>query len=105
MAGNFEPAAKFFTSRGRLEKQKQQNEYSNKGKKLINRSYYIRMNVDEYLTGFFVKNSLESFCDATNLSATYFSFIAAIMIFDRFPKFGCAKRDAWRGFAGNGNVT
>ena len=32
----------------------------------------------------------------------YFSFIAAIMIFDRFPKFGRAKRDAWRGFTGNG---
>ena len=30
----------FFTSRGRLEKQKQQNEYSNKGKKHINISYY-----------------------------------------------------------------
>ena len=39
MAGNFERATKFFTSRGRLEKQKQQNEYSNKGKKHINRSY------------------------------------------------------------------
>ena len=32
----------------------------------------------------------------------YFSFIAVIMIFDRFPKFGRAKRDAWRGFRGNG---
>ena len=32
----------------------------------------------------------------------YFSFIAAIMIIDRFPKFDWAKRDAWRGFTGNG---
>ena len=32
----------------------------------------------------------------------YFSFIAAIMIFDRFPKFDRAKRDARRGFTGNG---
>ena len=31
-----------------------------------------------------------------------FSFIATIMIFDRFPKLGWAKRDAWRGFTGNG---
>ena len=30
MAGNFKPATKFFTSRGRLEQQKQQNECSNK---------------------------------------------------------------------------
>ena len=74
MAGNFEPATKFFTSRGRLEKQKQ-NEYSNKGNKHIN----------HILTD--VKYSLESFCDATNLSASLFSFIAAIIIFDRFPKF------------------
>ena len=65
----------FFTSRGRLEKQKkQQNEYSNKGKKHINRSYYISMNVDEYLFGFFVKNYLESFYDATNLSTSLFLF-------------------------------
>ena len=42
MAGNFEPATKFFISRGRLEKQKQQNKYSNKGKKHINRSYYFK---------------------------------------------------------------
>ena len=33
MAGNFEPATKSFTSPGRLEKQKQQNKYGNKGKK------------------------------------------------------------------------
>ena len=32
----------------------------------------------------------------------YFSFIAVIMIFDRFPKVGRAKRDAWRAFTGNG---
>ena len=32
----------------------------------------------------------------------YLSFIAAIMIFDGFLKFGWAKRDAWRGFTGNG---
>ena len=32
----------------------------------------------------------------------YFSFIAVIMIFDRFPKFATAKRDACRGFSGNG---
>ena len=32
MAEIFEPATKFFTSRGRLEKQKQRNEYSNKTK-------------------------------------------------------------------------
>ena len=32
----------------------------------------------------------------------YFSFIAAIMIFYRFAKFGLAKRDAWHGFTGNG---
>ena len=74
MTGNFEPATKSFTSRGQLEKQKQQNEYSNKDKKNINRSYYICMNVDEYLSGFFVKNYLESFCDATNLSASQFLF-------------------------------
>ena len=74
MAGNFEPVAKFFTFLGRLEKQKQQNEYSNKGKKHINRSYYISMNVDEHLSGFFVKNYLESFCDATNLLASQFLF-------------------------------
>ena len=74
MAGNFEPATKVFTSRGRLEKQKQQNEYSNKDKKHINRSYYISMNVDEHLSGFFVKNYLESLCDATNLSASLFLF-------------------------------
>ena len=43
MAENFDPATKFFTSRGRLEKQKQQNEYSNKGKKLVNRTYYTSM--------------------------------------------------------------
>ena len=36
------------------------------------------------------------------LKLAYFSFIAAIMIFDRFPKFGWAKRDAWRGFTWNG---
>ena len=46
----------FFTSRGRLEKQKQQNEYSNKDKKHINRSYCISMSVDEHLSGFLVKN-------------------------------------------------
>ena len=74
MAGIFEPTTKFFTSRGQLEKQKQQNEYSNKGKKHINLSYYIRMNVDEHLSGFFMKNYLESFCDATNLSASLFLF-------------------------------
>ena len=74
MAGNFEPATKFFTSRERLEKQKQQNEYSNKGKKHINRSYYISMNVDEHLSGFFVKSYLESFCNATNVSARLFLF-------------------------------
>ena len=74
MAGNFEPVTKFFTSRGRLEKQKQPNEYSNKGKKHINQSYYISMNVDEHLSGFFVKNYLESFCDAANLSASLFFF-------------------------------
>ena len=28
--------------------------------------------------------------------------MAVIMIFDRFPKFGRAKRDAWHGFSGNG---
>ena len=33
MAGNFESATNFVTSRGRLEKHKQQNEYSNKDKK------------------------------------------------------------------------
>ena len=74
MAGNFEPATKFFTSRGRLEKQKQQNEYCNKGKKHINRSYKISMNEDEHLSDFFVQNHLESFCDATNLSASLFLF-------------------------------
>ena len=74
MAGNFEPATKFFTSRARLEEQKQQNEYSNKGKKHINRSYYISMSVDEHLPGFFVKNYLGSFCDTTNLSASLFLF-------------------------------
>ena len=74
IAGNFEPARKFFTPPGRLEKQKQQNEYSNKGKKHINRSYYISMNVDEHLSGFFVKNYFESFCDVTNLSASLFLF-------------------------------
>ena len=31
----------------------------------------------------------------------YFSFIAAIMIFDRFPEFGWVKRNALRGFTGN----
>ena len=35
----------------------------------------------------------------------YFSFIVATMIFDRFPKFGRAKRDAWRGFTGNGKIS
>ena len=74
MAGNFKPATKFFTSRGRLEKQKQQNEYSNKGKKHINRSYCISMNVDEHLSGFFMNNYFESFCDATNLLASLFLF-------------------------------
>ena len=74
MAGNCEPATKFFISRGRLEKQKEQNGYINTGKKHINRSYYISMNVDEHLSGFFVKNSLESFCDATNLLASLFLF-------------------------------
>ena len=33
MAENFEPATKGFIYSGRLEKQKQQNEYSNKDKK------------------------------------------------------------------------
>ena len=64
----------FLTPCGRLEKQKQQNEYSNKGKKHINRSYYISMNVNEHLSGFFVKNYLESFYNATNLSASIFFF-------------------------------
>ena len=32
----------------------------------------------------------------------YFSFIVATITFDSFPKFGRAKRDAWRGFTGNG---
>ena len=32
----------------------------------------------------------------------YFSLIAATIIFDSFPKFGRAKRDAWHGFTGNG---
>ena len=32
----------------------------------------------------------------------YFSFIVATIIFDSFPKVGRAKRDAWRGFTGNG---
>ena len=45
-----------------------------KGKKHINQSYYISMNVDEHLPGFFVKNYLESFCDAANLSASLFLF-------------------------------
>ena len=74
MAGNFELAVKSFTSRGRLEKQKEQNEYTNKGKKHINQSYYTSMNVDEHLSGFFVKNYLDSFCDATNLSTSLFLF-------------------------------
>ena len=73
MARNFELATKFFfSSRGRLEKQKQQNEYNNKSNKHINRSYNISMNVDEHLSGFFVKNYREFFCDATNLSASLF---------------------------------
>ena len=74
MARNFEPETKFFTSRERFEKQKQQNEYSNKGKKHINRSYYVSMNVDEHIFGFFVKNYLESFCDAINLLGSLLLF-------------------------------
>ena len=76
MAENFEPATKFFTSRGRLEKQKQQNEYSNKGKKHTNRSYSISMNVDEHLSGFFVKKS-NLFAKQQIFQLAYFSFIAA----------------------------
>ena len=34
----------------------------------------LSMNVDEHLSGFFVKNYLEPFCDATNLSARLFLF-------------------------------
>ena len=69
-------------------KQKQRNEYSNKGKKHINRSYCISMNVDEHLSGFFVKNSLESFCDATNLSASLFLFHSSDYDFRQISKFG-----------------
>ena len=34
----------------------------------------MSMNVDKHLSGFFVKNYFESFCDATNLSAGLFLF-------------------------------
>ena len=88
MAGNFEPAAKFFTSHGRLEKQKQQNEYSNKGKKHINRINYISMNIDEHLSDFLRRIISNLFVMQQIFQLSYFSFIAAIMIFDRFPKFG-----------------
>ena len=46
MAGNFKPATKFFTSRGRLEKQEQfQNEYRNKGKKHIGAKEHPQMDL------------------------------------------------------------
>ena len=83
-------------------KQKQQNEYSNKGKKHINRSYCISMNEDEHLSGFFVKNSLESFCDATNLSASLFLFHSSDYDFRQISKIRLSQQDAWRGFTGNG---
>ena len=65
MAGNFEPSTKFFTSRGRLEKQKQQNEFSNKPELLYK---YERRR--EELPNLFAKQQI--------FQLAYFSFIAAI---------------------------
>ena len=71
MAENFEPATDFFTSLKRLEKKTTTKRVQQQRQ---NTHYYTSMNIDEHLSGFFVKNYLESVCDATNLSAILFLF-------------------------------